>query len=139
MQPIMLDTAACVDLVRGDAPELARALPLHRGGPIVVSVITLAELRVGDVLRPPSAGDATIDDLLAPFEVLPFDRQAAQAYGTLRVTLERKGTPIGPMDTLIAAHAIAVGAAIITANVRDFRRVPGLTVSRSLPLLPHAP
>jgi len=136
MQPIMLDTSACVDLIRGDAPDLARALPRHRGGPVVVSAVTLAELRVGEALRPPGKREPTVDDLLAPFEVMPFDRAAAQSYGELRVALERNGTPIGPLDTLIAAHALAVGATLVTGNLREFKRVPGLRSVSTLPIAP---
>ncbi len=60
--------------------------------------------------------------------MVPFDEQAAERYGELRSILEKKGTPIGPLDTLIAAHALSLGWALATHNVREFRRVPGLRV-----------
>jgi len=128
---LLLDTSACIDLLRGEAPALAAALPRHRGGPILVSAITLAELRVGEAKRS-RGGPSVVDDLLAPFEVVPFDAAAAEAYGAIRATLERNGTPIGPLDTLIAAHALSLGATVLTANLREFRRVPGLRASASL-------
>jgi tRNA(fMet)-specific endonuclease VapC len=128
---LLLDTSACIDLLRGEAPGLAAALPRHRGGPIVVSTITLAELRVGEATQG-RGGPSVVDDLLAPFDVVPFDAAAAESYGTVRATLERSGTPIGPLDTLIAAHALALGATVVTSNLREFRRVPGLRAVRSI-------
>jgi len=135
----MLDTSVCIELMRGDARDLAQAIPRHRGGRVVVSSITLAELRFGEARRARVVGQArrpTVDDLLAPFEVLPFDAPAADAYGALRQALEAAGHPIGPLDTLIAAHALSVGATVITGNLREFRRVSGLRGSSTLPLAP---
>ena len=65
---------------------------------------------------------------LAPLEVLPYDDAAAARYGDIRAHLERRGTPIGPLDTLIAAHALALGSALVTNNVTEFSRVPELGV-----------
>lgn len=70
----------------------------------------------------------TVDRLVACFSVLPFDGDAASHYGEIRVSLERKGTPIGPLDLLIAAHSRSVGATLVTANAREFQRVEGLQV-----------
>jgi tRNA(fMet)-specific endonuclease VapC len=131
MSTLLLDTSVCIDLLRGDAPHLAAALPRHRGGPIVVSAITLAELRVGEERRTARSGASVVDDLLAPFDVMAFDVAAADTYGRVRTALERRGTPIGPLDTLIAAHALALDATVVTANLREFRRVPGLRVTDS--------
>ena len=132
----MLDTSVCIDLIRGEAPDLAVALARHRGGPAVVSAVTLAELRFGESRQALRRRRHTVDDLLAPFEVIPFDAPAAAAYGVLREALERAGRPIGPLDTLIAAHALSVGATVITGNLREFKRVPGLRASATLPLAP---
>ncbi len=132
----MLDTSVCIDLIRGEAPSLAVALARHRGGAVVVSAVTLAELRFGESRQALRRRRHTVDDLLAPFEVIPFDARAAAAYGVLREALERAGRPIGPLDTLIAAHALSVGATVITGNLREFKRVPGLRASATLPLAP---
>ncbi len=59
---------------------------------------------------------------------MPFDEPAAQAYGRVRAALARAGTPIGPLDTLIAAHALSLGLTVLTNNLREFRRVPDLKV-----------
>jgi tRNA(fMet)-specific endonuclease VapC len=134
---LMLDTSVCIDLIRGEAPALAQAIPRHRGGRIVVSAITLGELLFGEAKR----GGARrrqpgIRDLLAPFAVLPFGDDASVRYGPLRAALEAAGRPIGPLDTLIAAHALAVDATLITANLREFKRVPGLRSSATLSSVP---
>ena len=65
---------------------------------------------------------------MLPLEILSFDAEAAAAYGSLRTTLERQGTPIGAMDLLIAAHALRLGVILVTHNTREFERVPGLTL-----------
>jgi tRNA(fMet)-specific endonuclease VapC len=63
---------------------------------------------------------------LAPLTILPFDESAAWAYGDLRADLERRGTPIGSLDTMIAAHALSQQALLVTHNTREFAKVPGL-------------
>jgi tRNA(fMet)-specific endonuclease VapC len=67
-------------------------------------------------------------EFCAPLEILPFDSFAASVYGTTRAALEQAGTPIGPLDTLIAAHALALKAILVTNNQREFKRVPNLHV-----------
>ncbi|HQG27382.1 MAG TPA: PIN domain-containing protein, partial [Candidatus Ozemobacteraceae bacterium] len=67
-----------------------------------------------------------LQEFLLPFEILPFDSAAAIEYGAIRHHLEKNGSPIGPMDTLIAAHALSAGACLVTNNEREFSRVPGL-------------
>jgi len=120
----MLDTSACVDLLRGRAP-VAR---LPTVSECVLSVITIAELEV-DVRRStdPAAHRKAVDAFAGLFEVVPWDREAAHEYGELRVDLEQRGLSIGPLDLLIAAHARRLGATLLTANVREFRRVKGLS------------
>jgi tRNA(fMet)-specific endonuclease VapC len=94
----------------------------------VLSVITIAELEVG-VRRStdPAAHRKAVDAFADLFEVVPWDREAAHEYGELRVDLEQRGLSIGPLDLLIAAHARRLGATLLTANVREFRRVKGLS------------
>lgn len=65
---------------------------------------------------------------MAPLDVVAFDREAASVYGRIRATLEQKGTPIGGMDLLIAAHALSLEVRLVTNNGKEFRRVPGLKV-----------
>ena len=69
-----------------------------------------------------------LDRFLSPLNVLDYDQAAARKYGELRAYLDKQGTPIGPLDQQIAAHALALGLTLVTNNVREFERVPGLTV-----------
>jgi tRNA(fMet)-specific endonuclease VapC len=94
-----------------------------------VSVITAAELEVG-IHRSarPREHRLAVDGLLACFTVLPFESSAVADYGEIRAELEKKGTTIGPLDLLIAAHARSLGATVVTGNVGEFKRVKGLKV-----------
>ncbi len=129
----MLDTNVCVELLRGRAPGLLERLRQFEIDEIAISSITLAELQYGVVK---SARPARHEELLAgfcaPLGILPFDSIAAETYGRVRAGLERTGTPIGPLDTLIASHALAVGVTLVTNNEREFRRVAGLLVENWL-------
>jgi len=91
--------------------------------------ITVAELDYGvSKSRHATKNRAALAQFLSPLEVASFDRDAAAAYGRLRATLEQKGTPIGSMDLLIAAHALNLDVRLVTNNAREFRRVPALRV-----------
>ena len=121
----VLDTSVCVSLLRGRSAS--SALPPSES--CVVSVITAAELEVGILLSArPREQRAAVEALLACFTILPFGVSAVADYGEIRVELERKGTRIGPLDLLIAAHARSLRAAVITGNVDEFRRVKALKV-----------
>jgi tRNA(fMet)-specific endonuclease VapC len=99
----------------------------HAPDDIGVTIITVAELWSGALKSARSAvARREIDAFLEPFEVLPFDRQAAEAYARSRFALERLGCPIGERDLLIASIALARGLAVVTHNVTEFGRVPGL-------------
>ena len=94
-----------------------------------MSAITLAELRYGIAKSASRARAASnLRVLLSKVAVVPFDDTATTRYGDLRALLERRGAPIGPMDMLIAAHALSLGWTLATHDVREFRRVPGLLV-----------
>lgn len=91
-----------------------------------MSVITAMELRFGLVKKPSTRVRAVIERFLDTIRVLPLDRSVERPYGELRATLERLGRPIGALDTMIAAHALALRAVLVTNNLREFRRVTGL-------------
>ncbi len=96
---------------------------------IAVSTIVLYELELG--LAKSSSPDrrrSQLDDMLRLVRLLPFDRSAARASARIRTELESSGNPIGPMDTLIAGTAVAAGATLVSHNLREFGRVPGLRV-----------
>ena len=125
----LLDTNVCIDLLRGNAPGVLRRLERCEVGEIAISTITLAELQHGVFKSSdPACNLEAVMDFCAALEILPFDGQAAEAYGRVRSALERAGTPIGPLDTLIAAHALAAGCTLVTGNEGEFQRVGGLGV-----------
>lgn len=101
---------------------------------MAVSSITLAELRFG--LEKSSRRETTRDRLnkvLAALNVVAFDERAAETYGRIRAALESAGKPIGPLDTLIAAHAVSLNVTLITGNLREFSSVPALHVESWIP------
>jgi tRNA(fMet)-specific endonuclease VapC len=125
----MLDTNLCIDLMRGKAGgayNRLRSLVADEAG---ISTITLAELRYGaekSIRR--ARHEALIVAFCAPLTIAVFDARAAEVYGVIRPALEAAGTPIGALDMLIGAHALALGAVVVTANIREFQQVPGLVV-----------
>lgn len=122
----LLDTDVCIAVINRD--ERVRG-HLEQTAPssLRMSAITLAELRYG-VAKSVHArrSSSNLRVLLSKVGVVPFDDAATSRYGELRAALERHGSPIGPLDTLIAAHALSLGWTLATHNLREFRRVPGL-------------
>lgn len=125
----LLDTDACIHLL--NRKRESQAILSHIDGlvygDVLISAITLAELRFGAAKS--ARGAANLERLsmfLARFELADFDAEAAASYGPLRAELEARGTPIGPLDTLIAAQALATRAVLVTSNTREFSRVRGL-------------
>ena len=91
-----------------------------------LSTLVLAELEYGAAKTGLARHRVRVDGLLASITVAPFLPEDAACYGRLRAELERRGEMIGPLDALIAAHALRIGATVVTRNVREFARVPGL-------------
>lgn len=129
----MLDTNVVITLMRGSSRLLDRRVMSHAVGQVGISSIALAELTSG-VARSASPADnaAALQDFIHPFDVAAFDAAAASAYGPLRHELAVRGMPIGPLDTLIAAHALSLDAVLVTRNLREFRRVHDLRVENWL-------
>ena len=126
---LMLDTNICIYLIREHPPSVLERFASHAVGDIGISVMTLAELECGvSKSRRPAKNREALDQFISPLEVVPFDRQATAAYGRLRTTLEKRDQSIGSMDLLIAAHALSLDVRLITRNVREFGRVPGLRI-----------
>jgi tRNA(fMet)-specific endonuclease VapC len=125
----MLDTNTCIAIMRRRPESVLRRLRGKAIGQVGISSISLAELEFGAAKSGrPEQSKVALGNFLLPFDVAQFDAAAAATYGPIRAVLEAKGTPIGPLDTLIAAHALTVGAVLVTDNTREFRRVAGLTV-----------
>jgi len=125
----LLDTNACIELIRRRSRRVLSRLRERPVGSVGISSITLAELFYG-VSRSadPDRNLVALTQFCAPLEILPFDDRCSAVYGRVREQLERSGFPIGPLDTLIAAHALSEKAILVTDNVREFRRVSGLVI-----------
>ena len=128
----MLDTNIVSDLIRNPQGQAAKRLAVHGDEGICLSIIVAAELRFGAAKRASTRLSARVETILATVDVLPFDQPGDARYGELRATLEASGTPIGPTDLFIAAHALALQVMLVTDNVEEFRRVPGLVVENWL-------
>lgn len=127
-----MDTNVVSALMREPRGRLRRRIEDETGGDAAISIITLAELRFGIEKRQSMRLAVILDGLTRSVGVLPLQEPVDRAYGEIRSYLERAGTPIGPNDTLIAAHAIVLNRTLITANLREFSRVPGLRVENWL-------
>jgi len=125
----MLDTNTCVDVIRRRNDRVLRRMQRLRPGDLCVSSVTLSELEYGAAKSSdPQRNRLALAEFMTPVSVLPYDDAAAPAYGRVRAELERAGTPIGPLDTMIAAQALSLGLILVTDNEREFRRVSGLKV-----------
>jgi tRNA(fMet)-specific endonuclease VapC len=125
----LLDTNACSDYFTARYPKVVARIQACSPDDLRLSVVVVAELRYGADHSPRRrANHARIDTLIEEIEVLDFDLRAAATYGRVRAQLEAGGTPIGPNDMLIAAHALSRGLTVITDNTAEFGRVKGLKV-----------
>lgn len=125
----LLDTNVCIHIIRRRIPEVLRRFERFEVGEIGVSSVTVAELHYGtEKSSRPEQNLEALGKFLLPLEVAAFGPEAAAAYGRIRATLESAGTPIGPLDNLIAAHALSLGVTLVTSNVREFERVPNLQI-----------
>ena len=125
----LLDTNTCVDYLTGRYPKVVARLQRSSPGQLCLSSVVVAELRYGaDHSARRRTNHGRIDALLDEIDCLDFDLRAAGTYGRVRARLEAAGTPIGPNDMLIAAHALSRGLTVVTDNVAEFGRVKGLRV-----------
>ena len=124
----MLDTNIVSDLVRRPDGETARRAAALEPGAIAVSIIVAAELRYGAERRQSARLARQLETVLSALETLSLAAPADVHYGAIRSELERIGRTIGHNDLLIAAHARALNATLVTRNVREFGRVTGLAI-----------
>jgi len=127
----MLDTDTCIFLMRGESPALAarvQSVPLQQQ---VMSAVTFAELAYGvqaSAAAKRKQNQSVLDSLVLHLSVLDWPQDAAKHYAEIRTDLKKRGAQLGAADLMIAAHARAVGAIVVTNNVKDFARVKGLEV-----------
>jgi tRNA(fMet)-specific endonuclease VapC len=123
----MPDTNICIYILKKRTAHLLEKLEETRSDQICISAITYAELNygvAGSVSK--KLNQSILQDFVSRLEILPWQADAAEEYGKLRVYLEKKGTPIGNMDLLIAAHALSEKCVVVTNNLREFKRIPNL-------------
>ncbi|MEM9276857.1 MAG: type II toxin-antitoxin system VapC family toxin [Cyanobacteria bacterium P01_F01_bin.143] len=123
----LLDTNICIYIIKQKPREVLQKFNTYRVGDIGVSSITVAELEFGvQKSQFPARNQQALTQFLLPLNIVDFDRAAAIVYGDIRATLEKQGTPIGSLDTLIAAHAVSLDVTLVTNNLKEFNRISNL-------------
>ena len=128
----LLDTNILSHLVRQPQGRVAERIAAVGEANVLTSVIVACELRYGAARRGSRRLSRQIEAILGALTIRPLESDVERVYASIRVTLERKGTPIGAHKMLIAAHARAIDAVCVTDNVAEFKRVPALRVENWL-------
>lgn len=123
---ILLDTNICIYIINAKPSAVLARFHQYRLGDIGLCSVVAAELAYGVAKSGSARNRQALEMFLSPLRILPFDAQAIWTYGDLRADLERCGTSIGSLDTMIAAHALSQHAMLVTNNTREFSKVPGL-------------
>lgn len=125
----LLDTNICIYIIKKKPPEVLEEFNEYTFTDIAISSITVAELEFGvQKSQYPGKNKEALEQFLLPLVIVDFDYNAAIVYGKIRSDLEAQGKPMGPLDNLIAAHALSMGLTLVTNNTREFSRVPNLKV-----------
>lgn len=128
MLKFMLDTNICIFTMKNKPEQVREVFKAHHGQ-LCISTVTLMELIYGaEKSSNPGRNLADVEGFAARLDVLKYDQDAAAHTGQLRAELAKAGTPIGPYDHMIAGHARSQGLILVTNNLREFNRVPGLRV-----------
>ena len=125
----MLDTNICIYLIKNRSDTVLNRVRGFRTAEIGVSVVTVAELQYGVAKsQQKERNQAALEAFLLPLDIANLAMETTVVYGEIRADLEKQGRPIGPLDTLIAAHALFLDVPLVTNNTREFARVEGLRV-----------
>jgi tRNA(fMet)-specific endonuclease VapC len=125
----LLDTNICIYIMKRHPPQVLQKFEAVGDQPVGISVITLAELEYGVFKSQAQVRNRKmLEAFLLNVEVIDWDENAARVYGEICTDLEKKGTIIGQMDLMIAAHCLSLDRILVTNNVREFERVPGLKI-----------
>ena len=125
----LIDTNICIYIMNKHPAEVIKKFKQFVLGDIGISTITASELQYGvskSIHR--KENQKRLEQFMAPFEILAYDEMAAKEYGDIRFHLEKEGQPIGPLDVLIAAHAISRNLILVTNNDKEFKRIKNLQV-----------
>lgn len=128
----LLDTNILSNLIRDPAGSVARRIAEKGEETVCTSIMVACKLRFGAEKKQSASFRARVEELLTVLDVLALDVDADVQYAEIRAQLEAAGTPIGPNDLLIAAHARLLNLTLVTANIREFSLVPGLSVENWL-------
>ena len=123
---ILLDTNTCIYIINNRPPNVLEKFRKYKAGEVGISSIAASELAYGVAKSGSIKNRKALDMFLAPMQILPFDSQCLWFYADLRASLEKQGLSIGPMDSLIAAHALSIDGTLVTNNINEFMRVPKL-------------
>ena len=125
----LLDTNICIYIIKKKPQEVFEKFKKLTLGDVGISSITLAELQYGvEKSSNPEKNREALEKFLTPIEIVEYGYEAGIKYGIIRAGLERRGTPIGPLDMLIASHAKSLDVVLVTNNVKEFDRVEGLRI-----------
>jgi tRNA(fMet)-specific endonuclease VapC len=125
----MLDTNTCIYIIKKHPPHVLKKFESLSLGDVCISSITLTELMFGVAKsQHQQKNKLALEEFILPLEIMPFEEEAAFHYGSIRADLERKGTPIGALDLMIAAHAQCLNYIIVTNNVKEFACIPKLKI-----------
>ena len=123
----MLDTNICIYAIKHKPEKVLEELQRHDPSDVCISAVTYAELIHGvEKSAAIEKNRLALSLLLANIEIFDFDAKAADCYGKIRTELEKKGSPIGPLDMMIAGHARSLEFTLVTNNMKEFSRVSGL-------------
>jgi tRNA(fMet)-specific endonuclease VapC len=125
----LIDTNICIYIMNKRPAAVIKKFKQFEPGDIGISTITVSELQYGVAKSTQrEKNEVRLAEFLAPLEILPYDETAASVYGDIRYQIEKHGQPVGPLDLLIAAHAVSKGLTLITNNDKEFKRVKELQV-----------
>lgn len=128
----LLDTNIISDLVRNPSGKITDKIQKVGEKKVCTNLIIAAELRYGAYKKQSARLTEQLEAILSAIEILPLESNTDEEYAKLRVDLEQKGTPIGPNDMFIAAHALAKDLILVTANINEFKRIPELMLENWL-------
>ena len=125
----LIDTNICIYIMNKRPPEVIQRFKNHEIGQIAISSITVSELNYGVTKSQNKKQNAKrLEEFLTPFNILPYDENASKYYGIIRSELESQGKVVGPLDMLIAAHAMSENLILVTNNQKEFQRIKSLKV-----------
>lgn len=124
----LLDTNICIYIINVRPPQVLAKFREHPPGTVAISTVTACELAFGVAKSQSERNHRALQMFMAPLEILPFDESVVWQYAQIRSDLERQGQPIGALDMMIAAHALALSAILVTNNTKEFSRVADLKI-----------